>query len=437
MAFLPKSEMTNLTKLSTEKGYFIGRWGEETQIITSASIGILNGVRLLDADGSNYIGLAAPSSVPTDYTISFPSAAPGANTFLKYNGTAYVWAAGGGGGSGDVNNGGNTFGANMSIGTTDAFSLSFIANNTTYATVNTSGAWTFGAAGGTQTHAVNGRLTITSGTSQDAVVVLTPTTSGQGARQYIRLPAAATAGSTYSEWEVSGGVKWSAGFQASVSTFVISQEDGLGTAAKNFFKISTAGLVTLGASGGTQNHLVNGNLNLAAAGEVRFQDTAGGQYAGFKAPGTIASSHTYTLPDALPASSKSLQSNSSGTLSWVDGTRTVGITIDGGGSAITTGVKGYVEVPFTGTITGWTIVGDTSGSIVVDVWKDTYANFPPVVGDSIAGSEKPTISSSTKGQDLSLSTWTTSVMAGDVFGFNVDSCTSITRATLIIRITPA
>lgn len=113
---------------------------------------------------------------------------------------------------------------------------------------------------------------------------------------------------------------------------------------------------------------------------------------------------------------------------------TAGITIDGLGAAITTGVKGYVEVPFDGTITGWTLLADQTGSIVIDVWKDTYANFPPTVADTITGSEKPTISSSNKGQDLSLSTWTTSVTAGDVLGFNVDSCTTITRATLVIRI---
>ncbi|GAI94589.1 unnamed protein product [marine sediment metagenome] len=62
--------------------------------------------------------------------------------------------------------------------------------------------------------------------------------------------------------------------------------------------------------------------------------------------------------------------------------------IDGGGSAITTGQKGHLEIPFACTITGWTILADQSGSIVVDVWKDTYAAFPPAVGDSIAGKVK-------------------------------------------------
>ena len=109
--------------------------------------------------------------------------------------------------------------------------------------------------------------------------------------------------------------------------------------------------------------------------------------------------------------------------------------IDGGGSAITTGVKGFLEIPFACTITGWTLTADQSGSIVMDVWKDTYANFPPTVADTIAGSEKPTLSSVQKNQDLSLSTWTTAVSAGDHLAFNVDSASTVTRITLSIRAT--
>jgi hypothetical protein len=113
----------------------------------------------------------------------------------------------------------------------------------------------------------------------------------------------------------------------------------------------------------------------------------------------------------------------------------IGIVIDGGGSVLTTGVKGYVEAPFSGTINGWTIVADQSGSCVVDVWKDTYANFPPEVAETIAGTEKPTLSSAQKNQDLTLSTWTTAVTKGDILAFNVDSAATVTRVTVQLRIT--
>ena len=112
------------------------------------------------------------------------------------------------------------------------------------------------------------------------------------------------------------------------------------------------------------------------------------------------------------------------------------VVIDGGGSAITTGVKGDVPDLPAMTITGWTLEGaEASGSIVIDIWKDTYANLPPTVADTLfgAGTEKPTITTAHKGQDLSLTTCTTSVAEGDCLRFNVDSITTFTRVTLTIR----
>ena len=114
--------------------------------------------------------------------------------------------------------------------------------------------------------------------------------------------------------------------------------------------------------------------------------------------------------------------------------RSITLTLDGGGSVITTGIKADVRIPYSGTITGWEIVANASGSIVIDVWKDTYANFPPTVADTIAGTEKPTLSSATKNQDTSLSSWTTSVTAGDWIRFNVDSVSTVTRVHLSIQI---
>jgi hypothetical protein len=116
-------------------------------------------------------------------------------------------------------------------------------------------------------------------------------------------------------------------------------------------------------------------------------------------------------------------------------TRVVGIVLDGGGSAITTGVKGYTRVPYAGTISKVTMLADQSGSIVVDVWKDTYANYPPTDADSITASAPPTISAATKSEDSTLTGWTTSVAVGDVFGFNVDSASTVTRVSVLIEVT--
>jgi hypothetical protein len=170
--------------------------------------------------------------------------------------------------------------------------------------------------------------------------------------------------------------------------------------------------------------------------EMRFEEATanGDNYVGFKAPASIASNLIWTLPSADGAANTRLKTDGAGTISFQAETTDLTFVIDGGGSAITTGVKGDLVIDFACTVTGWTILGDQSGSIVVDVWKDTYANFPPTVADTIAGSEKPTFSSATKGQDTSLSTWTTAVAAGDILRFNVDSAATITRATLAIRV---
>lgn len=104
--------------------------------------------------------------------------------------------------------------------------------------------------------------------------------------------------------------------------------------------------------------------------------------------------------------------------------------IDGGGSAITTGEKGHLEVPWDCTIQRVTTLADQSGSIVVDIWADTYANFPATDADSITASAPPTLSTAQKAQDSTLTGWTTSLSAGDIIAYNVDSAGTVTRVTI-------
>ena len=125
------------------------------------------------------------------------------------------------------------------------------------------------------------------------------------------------------------------------------------------------------------------------------------------------------------------KADGAGGVAFEDDSVVINFIIDGGGSAITTGVKGHVEVPFAIEIEGWTILGDQSGSIVVDVNRSTYAGFPTLT--SIAGTELPTLSSAQKNQDLTLTTWTTTIAAGDVLEFEVDSAATIQRVTVAIR----
>ena len=116
----------------------------------------------------------------------------------------------------------------------------------------------------------------------------------------------------------------------------------------------------------------------------------------------------------------------------------VGITIDGGGSAVTTGIKGYVNFPYAGTIISATLVSDVTGSCVIDVWKLAFnASALPTVANTITASAKPTLSSAVGVTDSTLTGWTTSVSAGDTFAFKVDSASTITKATLTLKIRKA
>jgi hypothetical protein len=64
---------------------------------------------------------------------------------------------------------------------------------------------------------------------------------------------------------------------------------------------------------------INTQIDLLAQAQIRFQDAAGGQYVGFKAPATVASNIMWTLPDEDGTSGQVLSTDGAGTFSWADG----------------------------------------------------------------------------------------------------------------------
>ena len=108
--------------------------------------------------------------------------------------------------------------------------------------------------------------------------------------------------------------------------------------------------------------------------------------------------------------------------------------IDGGGAVITTGEKGHLVIPFNAFIREAIVLADQSGSTVVDIWKDTYGNFPPVNADSITGATPPTLSTAQASRDTSLVDWKRHISKGDVLAFNVDSATTVTRVSVILEV---
>jgi len=161
-------------------------------------------------------------------------------------------------------------------------------------------------------------------------------------------------------------------------------------------------------------------------------NTTGGQDIVVK----TASGTGITVPNGRSAFLYTNGTNVVNAFSYVEDYSSVGLIFlaDGGGVTLLAGVKGYLQIPFDCTITGWSLLADTIGSCVVDIWKDAYANFPPTLADSITAAAKPTISASDKGTSTTLTSWTTSISAGDVLAFNVDSATNITKLTITLNV---
>ena len=109
--------------------------------------------------------------------------------------------------------------------------------------------------------------------------------------------------------------------------------------------------------------------------------------------------------------------------------------INGGASVITTGLQpGFFVCPFAGTITGVTLIANTSGSIQLDVWKAATGNIP-TSANTIVASDPPKLSTAQQSTDTTLTGWTTTVSVGDVFAISVTSVSGISSLSVSLAIT--
>jgi len=111
----------------------------------------------------------------------------------------------------------------------------------------------------------------------------------------------------------------------------------------------------------------------------------------------------------------------------------VSVTFTGNGGSISLGSKGYVSIPYAATITQWSLITSTTASMVIDVRRASYANFPTTT--SIAGTDLPTLTNQTKNLSTALTGWTTSIATNDILEFVVNSNSGIAFATLNLRLT--
>lgn len=111
---------------------------------------------------------------------------------------------------------------------------------------------------------------------------------------------------------------------------------------------------------------------------------------------------------------------------------TVGASFDGAGSALTVGTKTYITAPYACTIQAWNITADT-GTVTVDVWKIATGSAIPTVANTITASALPALASGTAVHSTTLTAWTTSVVANDIFGFNISVVSAATKVSIVLQ----
>jgi hypothetical protein len=128
-----------------------------------------------------------------------------------------------------------------------------------------------------------------------------------------------------------------------------------------------------------------------------------------------------------------LSADRSWTIAAGGSSATIGTTIDGSGGTITIGQKGYVQIPYACTITGWRLIANAAGSIVIDIYKNPAPTIPVTL---VTTTGKPTLSGVQTNTSTSLGGWTTTaVAANDMIGFTVFSATTVSWVILQIFVT--
>lgn len=437
-------------------------------------------IRLLDADENSHIDIKVPDTVGTAYTFTFPNSGGTTDYYLKTDGSGTTsWAAvsaspGGSTTQIQYNNAGAFAGAAVTTDGTNLYVSSAAelrlndSDNSNYlafkapATVAADRTYTLPDTIGTAGQV----LKISSRTDTTATLAWQDDATGGagsspgGADTYVQFNDGGTtfggdSGFTYNKTTDSatlvgsltvGGVNATTGTDYQINSTSVLNATTLGSGVVNssLTSVGTLGALTVDnigidantISSSTDDIILSPTTAIRAASNkpIRFYDSDNSNYVGLIAAATVTSNYTLTLPAAIGNANEILQYSASGVGAFVSNTRTLNFVIDGGGSAITTGTKGHIVVDGDYTVTGWTIIADQSGSIEVDVKRATYTNFPTTA--SIAGTELPTLSTAQKNEDLTLSTWTTSLSARDVLEFVVNSITTVTRVTVALRLVP-
>lgn len=165
-----------------------------------------------------------------------------------------------------------------------------------------------------------------------------------------------------------------------------------------------AGALALAPLASAQPWTTPGSRPKAGNQVVQQGHGAAGQLPFYVAPNLVAP--RVIAPSDLPSNTK---------------VRDFGTTFgDTGGSALSSGSVVYFTVPYTCTIGAWNITVD-AGTVTFDIWKIGTGSAIPTVTNTITASAKPALASGTALHSTSMSGWTTSVSANDIFGIQLNT----------------
>jgi len=114
----------------------------------------------------------------------------------------------------------------------------------------------------------------------------------------------------------------------------------------------------------------------------------------------------------------------------------INAVISGGGSGLVAGRYVDQPIPFNCRILSAELLANAAGIITLDVRTNTYANFPPAAGDSIVGSNPPSLNGDDQMLDDALTGWTPLLVSGNTLRWIVTAVTggAITQITCALKV---
>jgi len=104
-----------------------------------------------------------------------------------------------------------------------------------------------------------------------------------------------------------------------------------------------------------------------------------------------------------------------------------------GGTGCSSGSSIGFEMPVAGSLQTATLITDNASDIEIQLWKDTFANYPPASPDNITGNSPLRTLSLRTLQVTALTTWTCCFAAGDWIVPRIIGCSGPTKVFMALR----